>query len=59
MTRPFSIYFWFVKRPINDELLDSVDPDATVHVYTPLDVEHSVQLSASMKRYEMSVIGYA
>lgn len=27
--------------------------------YTPLDVEHSVQISTSMKGYEMAVVGYA
>lgn len=43
----------------NDELLDSAGHDFTMHVYTCLDVEHSVQLSTSTKGYEMAVIGYA
>lgn len=33
----------------NDELLDSAESMATMHAYTPSDVEHSVQLSTSMK----------
>lgn len=40
-------------------MLDIAELIGTVHAYTPLDVEHSVQLSTSMKGYGMAVIGYA